>query len=414
MRILAVGSMYPPHHAGGYELQWQSAMRHARSLGHRVRVLASDYRGDVQREEEDPDVHRTLRWYWDLARYEFPRLSLAQRLRIERHNAAELRRHLAAFRPDVVAWWSMGGMSLSLIEQVRRMGLPAAFVVHDDWLLYGFQHDQWIRTWTGPRRGRFAPLAEGLSGVPAQVEVHGAGRFVFNSRFMLERARAARLDGLHATVVYPGIDERFTHPLPSQPWCWRLAYVGRIDRFKGVDTALAVLAHLPPEAQLTVWGSGDYGYIAEMEALAARLDLAGRVSFPGFVRADALRSAYAAADVVIFPVRRDEPFGLVPLEAMGVGRPVVTTVRGGTSEFVRDGENALEFPEDDVVRLAECVTRLAADTRLRSRLREGGFRTAARYTEARFAQRTVEEIVRAATAGSAPGPGGLRDLAEST
>jgi glycosyltransferase involved in cell wall biosynthesis len=396
LRILAVGNMYPPHHAGGYELAWQRAMRHAESLGHRVRVLASDYRKEGERDEEEVDVHRTLRWYWDLERYEFPRLSLRERVRLERHNAAELRRHIAAFRPDVVAWWSMGCMSLSLIELVSRAGIPAIFIVHDDWLVYGREHDQWIRTWAGRRRSRLVPVVEGLCGVPAQVDVSRAGPFVFNSSYTLERARRTGLDTSEAAVVHPGIDERFLEPLAPQPWQWRLVYVGRIDRQKGIDTAVAALADLPHVATLAIWGSGDERYVAEMTALADRIGVRDRVRFEGFVDADGLRSVYEAADVVVFPVRWEEPFGLVPLEAMGAGRPVVTTARGGMADFVRDGENALVFAADDETGLAGCVRRLGSDGALRARLREEGRRTAAQYTATRFAERTVAEILRTA------------------
>jgi glycosyltransferase involved in cell wall biosynthesis len=403
LRILAVGNMYPPQHAGGYELAWQHAVRHARSLGHRVRVLTSDYREDARRSEEDPDVHRTLRWYWDLERYEFRCPSLLGRVRLERQNAAELRRHLDGFRPDIVTWWSMGCMSLSLIEQVRRRGIPAVFVVHDDWLVYGWDHDRWMRTWIGPRRRRLVPIVESLFRVPAEVDINHAGPFVFNSRYTLERAQTIRLDGPVTTVVYPGIDERFREALPAEPWRWRLAYVGRIDRQKGIDTAVAALAHLPRTATLSIWGRGDKAYIAEMKALADRLGVGDRVRFCGFSGAERLRLAYREADVVVFPVRWNEPFGLVPLEAMGVGRPVVTTARGGMAEFVRDGDNALVVPADDATALAGSVERLAADPRLRSRLTEAGFRTASQHSAARFARRTVEAIVQAATPSRASG-----------
>jgi glycosyltransferase involved in cell wall biosynthesis len=198
------------------------------------------------------------------------------------------------------------------------------------------------------------------------------------------------------TVVYPGIDESFLKPLQSGPWRWRLIYVGRIDRQKGVDTAVEALSHLPNKTTLSIWGSGDPSYVVELRALAERLDASDRVRFCGFATADQLRSAYADADAVVFPARWNEPFGLVPLEAMGVGRPVVTTSRGGTREFVRDGDNALVFEAGDAAALARCVERLAGDTGLRSQLKQAGFRTAARYTAARFAELTVEQIVRAA------------------
>jgi glycosyltransferase involved in cell wall biosynthesis len=356
-------------------------------------VLTSDYVEDRTRPEEDPDVHRTLRWYWDLERYEFPRLNLAQRIRLERHNTAELRRHLAGFRPDVVAWWSMGCMSLSLIEQVRRARIPAVLIVHDDWVVYGREHDRWMQTWSGPRRQAIGRALERVVGVPVSVELNQAGSFVFNSRYTLERARDVGIDGSAMTIVHPGIEDRFLEGLAPRPWGWRVAYIGRIDRQKGIDTAVAALAHLPPEATLTVWGTGDDRYVAEMRALAGRLGTAERVRFEGFAGGDRLRSAYADADVIVFPVRWNEPFGLVPLEAMGMGRPVVTTSRGGTAEYVRDAVNALVFAADDARGLAACVHRLAREQPLRSRLVGEGLRTAARYSAAEFAERTVDQIV---------------------
>jgi glycosyltransferase involved in cell wall biosynthesis len=396
VRILAVGNMYPPQHAGGYELVWQQAMRQAQTLGHRVRVLTTDHVEDRSRAEQDGDVHRTLRWYWDLARYEFPRLSRLERLALERHNAAELGRHLDEFRPDVVTWWSMGCMSMSLIEQVRRAGIPAVFVVHDDWLIYGWERDQWIRMWSGRRRAIAGRLAERLSGIPARVDVAHAGGMVFNSRYTLERARAAGVSAARMTVVHPGIDERFLQPTPTEPWRWRMMYAGRIDRQKGIDTAVAALAQLPREATLTVWGSGDQRYTDELLALAERLGVTAQLRIEGFVEHDGLVAAYAGADVVVFPVRWNEPFGLVPLEAMGLDRPVVSTARGGTAEFLEHGVNALVFDAEDPAGLAAAVTLLAERDELRDRLRAGGRRTAASYTAAGFAARTVEEIVGAA------------------
>jgi glycogen synthase len=390
--------MYPPQHVGGYELVWQQAMREARELGHEVLILTSDYR-KTDEPEEDSDVHRTLRWYWDFEQYDFPRLTASQRLRLERHNARTLLGHLETFRPDVVAWWPMGGMSLSLIEQVRRAGVPGVFIVHDDWLVYGLERDQWIRIWRGRGR-RLAWLVDRLSGVPTHVDLARAGRLVFNSHYTLERAHEAGVDTSDASVIYPGIDARFLDSVAPRSWEWRIAIVGRIDRQKGIDTAVAALAHLPA-ASLTIWGGGDDQYVAELLALADRLGVRGQLHFQAFAPPEQLRDAYAAADVVVFPVRWNEPFGLVPLEAMGVGRPVVTTARGGTAEFVRDGVNALVFATDDDKALAECVRRLADDEALRTTLCREGVRTAARFPATEFAKRTTEAIIAAAESGIA-------------
>jgi glycosyltransferase involved in cell wall biosynthesis len=84
---------------------------------------------------------------------------------------------------------------------------------------------------------------------------------------------------------------------------------------------------------------------------------------------------------------------------MGIGTPVVTTARGGTTEFVRDGVNALVFEADDAAALAGCITRLARDPRLRAAVRAGGTRTAAQHPATDFASRTLEHLVGGAHGG---------------
>src|SRR4051794_31583586 len=115
MRILTVGNMYPPHHQGGYELVWQAVVRGSRAACHDVRVLTTVHREPGNRPEEDSGVHRELRWYWSWEDYAFRELGLRGRVALERANAVTLRRHLCELRPDVVAWWAMGSMSLSLV-----------------------------------------------------------------------------------------------------------------------------------------------------------------------------------------------------------------------------------------------------------------------------------------------------------
>ena len=394
MRILAVGNMYPPHHQGGYELVWQAVMRRARAAGHEIRVLASDHREPEPHGQEDPDVHRVLRWYWSYEDYRFPELGIRARVELERFNRERLTTHIESFRPDLVTWWGMGCMSLSLIEQVRRRGLPALFCVHDDWLVYGRKADQWMRIWRGRRRLAARP-AELVVGVPTSIDLRGAGPLVFNSRYTLSRAAEAGVDTSTASVVTPGVDNRFLTALPPHPWRWRLLYVGRLDRQKGVDTAVASLAWLPEGTTLRILGTGDATYVSELHQAAQRMGAAERVEFAGFGGQELLLSEYDRADAVVFPVRWEEPWGLVPLEAMGLGRPVIATTRGGTGEFIRDGENALTFPADNPRELAERVTQLASDDRLRDRLRAGGSRTAARHTLDQFERKMLHEIERA-------------------
>jgi glycosyltransferase involved in cell wall biosynthesis len=296
-------------------------------------------------------------------------------------------------QPQVVSWWSMGGMSLSLIERVRRRGLPAVGFVHDDWLDYGPRVDQWLRLFAG--RPRLAALAERRLGTPTQVDLDHAARWVFVSETTRQRALAAGLEQADTGIAHSGIDPSYIDPRPEREWGWRLLYVGRIDARKGIDTAVAALAHLPGNATLTVVGEGDPEAERALTQQAERTGVAGRIRRVGFRTRAELPAEYEEADVVVFPVTWEEPWGLVPIEAMALGRPVVATGRGGSAEYLRDGDNALLFQAGDAEGLAATVTRLAGDPALRARLREGGLATAPRHTEDVFNAAVMSEVERA-------------------
>jgi glycosyltransferase involved in cell wall biosynthesis len=382
VRVLSVGNLYPPHYAGGYELMWRTWVEHARAAGHVVRVLASDERTGATG-SDDPDVHRELRRYWNGGGA--PKLSLRERLALERANAAVMRRHLDELQPDVVVWWGMGGMALSSIEQVRRAGFPAVAFVMDDWLTYQPPGDAWLRLFASRRQlGR---IVDRVTGIPTRVDFAAAATYVFVSETLRRQGPA-----LPRTAVEPsGVADDFIDPRPSQPWSWRLLSIGRIDPRKGVATAIQALAELP-EATLTVAGSGPPALLAELETLAKRLGVAERVRFAGAVAREDLPALYERHDAVVFPVVWEEPWGLVPLEAMALGRPVTASGRGGSSEYLRDGENCLLHVPGDARSLAETVRRLAGDEALRARLLAGGLRAARHYTESRF-NRAATEIV---------------------
>ncbi len=394
MRILAVANRYPPWSIGGYEAIAAGTVEALRRDGHRVRVLTTvpDASDRSVTTPSVPDVHRELRWYW--RDHEFPPLGLRETLRLERANAAVLARHLEQLDPDVVMWWAMGGMSLSLFEQVRRAGVPAVGVVGDDWMTYAPAVDSWTSRFARRRRPA-ASFAERITGVPAIVDLSIAARWVFISEHVRSRARTLGVDGV---VAYPGVDPIRFSARPSQSWRWRLLYCGRIDPRKGIQTAIDALTQLPSDATLTIDGDGDRRHAEELSSLAARLGLADRVHFRCSA-AEAVPGSYAAADAVVFPVLWEEPWGLVPLEAMASGRPVLATLAGGgAAEYLRDEQNCLQFPPNDAAALAAALRRFAEDAELRTRMAEAGVQTAARFTSQAFHEAVERELERAVRA----------------
>jgi glycosyltransferase involved in cell wall biosynthesis len=382
--VLALSNMYPPHSYGGYELSCADVMRRFADRGHDVTVLTTTIRKPGVPDatgERDRGVRRDLTMYWDDHVLLSP--SPLRRVAIERTNRIRLAEALGVARPDVVSVWSMGAMSLGLLGMVAERGIPIVFMVEDDWLVYGPLLDAWSRLWSR-RSGRWAGRLVGpLTGLPTRLpDVGRLGAFCFIS----QATRRTALENTSwsfptAGLMYLGIEPAdfpvapTEAPVEPRPWSADLLYVGRLDRRKGIDTAIRALPRLPA-ARLRVVGAGDRTVLGELRQLAAELGVADRVEFSSAERHE-LAHVYRSADVCLFTSTWEEPFGLVPLEAMACDTPVVATGTGGSGEYLRDEVNCLRFPAGDDVALCEAVNRLAGDPALRMALVHGGRRTAA-------------------------------------
>lgn len=377
MRVLCVGVRYPPHHTGGYELHCQSVVEHLCAHGHEVAVLTSTLRVPGVAGVAEPGVERSLRAFDPRGSWPGWRAALAG----ERANQATLRAALARHKPDVVCWWRMGELSLGLVEQVRRAGLPAVGVVCDPWLEEGPLRDPWQRGWHGRRR-HLGDIASRVSGLPTSVDWDGAAHWLFVSDWLRERTRRAGLRLGRTGVAHAGIDlERLAWRGAPPPWRGRLLYAGRLSVLKGADDAITALAGLPG-ATLTLHG---HGSAEDRERLRSRARAAGvenRVRLLGPLGAAAMPAAYATHDALLFPARWEEPWGLVPLEAMAVGLPVVATGTGGSAEYLDDEVNALLVSPSTPGDLVGAVRRLAGDPGLRERLARAGRATAERFPAA--------------------------------
>jgi D-inositol-3-phosphate glycosyltransferase len=150
-----------------------------------------------------------------------------------------------------------------------------------------------------------------------------------------------------------------------------LLYVGRLAPIKGLDTLLEAMRRLPLGATLLVVGGEqdepDRDHGARLRQLATSLGLEARVRFLRAQPQHRLRLFYAAADATVVPSYY-ESFGMVALEAMACGSPVVASRVGGLATTVKDGTTGVLVPEGDPRALADALGRLLADAPLRERL----------------------------------------------
>jgi glycosyltransferase involved in cell wall biosynthesis len=165
-------------------------------------------------------------------------------------------------------------------------------------------------------------------------------------------------------------------PLPgSFPRGTIILTVGRwaaANRYKGADSLILAASRLRdaiPELHLVAVGGGDD--LGRLRKIAAEQQITERVHFLENLSQEEVAACYAHADVFALP-STGEGFGLVFLEAMAFGVPVVAVDAGGATDLVRDGVNGLLIPPNDVELLAQGLCRLIQDESLRRKLGDCG------------------------------------------
>jgi glycosyltransferase involved in cell wall biosynthesis len=175
----------------------------------------------------------------------------------------------------------------------------------------------------------------------------------------------------------------------------RILMVSRLVERKGIGNAISAMSELPSAELLVVGGPRSEQVdsdplVAGYRRLARELGVGDRVSFLGSLDHDDVPELIRSADVVAC-VPWYEPFGMVALEAMACGIPVVASAVGGLVDTVLDGRTGLHVPPRNPTAIARAINRLLGDPLLRTRLgRAGARRAEARYGWQRIAQLTVD------------------------
>lgn len=301
----------------------------------------------------------------------------AGRMRHARRYAQAVRAlaHLAR-DADIVCSWQVKG---------HYYGTPAAAIARRPAIWW----DHGIR----PKRGEQSAFAGGT--IPRAVP----------ARLVLTSSRAAAERHSRAIAIHPGIDvEAFAAARIASRAATRAALgatgdrplvgiVGRLQPWKGQHVflhAAARVAAAHPAARFVVAGdaTGGFsaGYPAELRALAAELGIADRVVFAG--EREDVPAVLSALDVFVH-ASVEEPFGIVIVEALAAGVPVVATRGGGVGEIVTDGRDGFLIECGDDRQMADRIGTLLADPALARRIADAG---QARARDAFTAERMVEQF----------------------
>ncbi len=231
----------------------------------------------------------------------------------------------------------------------------------------------------------------------------------------LEKAQMSWLYGADAdriSVVPAGVDLSLFRPIPRAkakvrigipPYQRMILFVGRIQPLKGIDTLIKAMKHaidlypvLKDDLYVIIIG-GDPNPDSELEEvefdrlkqLRADLGISDLVTFLGAKDQDTLVYYYSAAEMVVMPSHY-ESFGMVALEAMACGTPVVASDVGGLSFSIEDGFNGYLVPGQEPDALADKIALLLRRPSLRDHLGEQAIRWAERYAWTNIADEILE------------------------
>lgn len=240
--------------------------------------------------------------------------------------------------------------------------------------------------------------------------MHGSNQLIASTES--DRQQMIRWYGIpssRVTVIPAGVDLAHFRPRSSTQARRRLElgeqpvvlFVGRIQRLKGIDVLLGATAELvrrSPGVRPTVLivGGSPYGSAVTAEALelqrlrrlAEDLGIADVVRFEGGVQQERLPDYYSAANVTVMPSTY-ESFGLVALESMACGTPVVATRVGGLTSLVRDGETGYLVPWRDPSLFADRLQTLLTRPALRQTMGRRGRADAQRFGWSEAARSTA-------------------------
>jgi glycogen(starch) synthase len=405
MRILHLAWEYPPVMYGGLGRHVHALAQAQARAGHEVVVItqAPSSAAPTQVTSSEDDPVRVVRATIDPST----------------HDPTDLMAHVAEMECEFV------GHGNALTEG----WLPDALHAHD-WMvahaavaLRGRTRTPLTATIHATEAGR----NQGWVSNPLSASIHGLEWWLANTADALITCSRAMRD--EVDVLF-GVDTAEVVPNGIEPTDWvppryeaqrvraehadarpLIAYTGRVEWEKGVQTLLAAMPELRtahPGIRLLVAGRGTY--LDDLRGQAEHLGLNGSVRFLGWVSEADLRAIVAAADLAIAPSLY-EPFGLVALEAAAIGTPLVVSRSGGLAEFADDGRLALTFTPGDAASLARAVSEALADPEENEqRARRAQASALADYAWDDVAARTVE-VYRRAGESLGVGPEDPRHLA---
>jgi glycosyltransferase involved in cell wall biosynthesis len=297
---------------------------------------------------------------------------------------------LDELRPDVVHFWNLHNLGMSLPSECKRRNLPTVLSSNNYWTicprLYlvserlercagssddGAACERCLGT-PGSAAAHAARKAAGISMLRADIDVHLAVSSRVRDLYVQNgddpgHVRVLRQEPPDVAAIWRQVGA-VRRPVEHLQRPLRVGFFGSVMAHKGVHVLAEALQMLPDDAVECV-ALGDVA--PDYRVLLQRLDRTGRLHCTGRYDPAKLPQLLAKFDVVVVPSVWDDCAPFVVAEALAARCPVVGSAIGGIPDFVRHGENGLLFPAGDARQLAACLHAFGGDPTLLGRLQRG-------------------------------------------
>ncbi len=399
MKILYINSLYSPLVKGGAELSLQLIVEGMQSLGHEV-VVASLH----------PEKTASTDWvngtkvirvplknaYWPYQETQASKLSrMGWHIRDRRNSAMgeTIREILKEEQPDVVSCHNLAGWSIAVWDEVEAAGTPLIQVLHDFYLL--------------------CPNSNmNKGGIPCEKQCLGCR--LLRSNHAKASSKVKFVVGISHSILNRFTSYGYfskankqviynvrTHPGSPAPRVRKhgqslvLGYLGTISKAKGVEWLIWQFRHLKIPTLLKIAGKGEENTVAELKALARHHE----VEFVGYVEPNDFLDH---VDALVVPSLWEEPLGMVAIEALAKGVPVVTSGKGGLSESVKHEINGLICPPEQPDSLGQAIELLYNNPSFYNRLSAAAPESVSHFLDKNRLVSEYSQVVEEAKARKSP------------
>jgi len=354
--ILMITTLYPPFHLGGYDLRCRDIAEELIKNEHTVRVLVT--RRGVKTKQIDNNIHRVLH-------SRFEKAGFIKRIIWDISDLSYIRAQIRRFKPDIIYLFHTMSIARTIFPFLSNLRIPIIYDEGGIGLLDAWNnHGTWIKFCERRSENRWKNLLKKVIVKALRLicgsllPIHWAMppmKVYFNSQYSLNRTLQAGVLLQDARVIYSGVDIGKFEFLKRNKLgnTIRFLFPGRIDKLKGIDSAIYAIANLKtiyPNYQFYLDIVGpiqDVAYYEQLQELINKNNLKENVTFIDIVDYEEMPTYYHKADFCLL-FTKFESFSRVPLEAMACGSVVICSPVGGNKEIIEEGIDGFIVEPDDL------------------------------------------------------------------